>query len=207
MKFKKIYEDNWLLILDKPARLLSIPAPKKEKDLTTILNEGLKKKAINYRLHPCHRLDYSTSGLIIYAKGKSIQKKMMKLFKEGKVKKTYIAFVHGRLTLPNAEINFSLEGKHAITRYSLIEQRKQFAIVEIFPLTGRRNQIRLHFKMIGHPIVGEDKFCFRKDFKLRFKRLCLHAKSLEFLHPITNKKIYVESELPSDLKRFLEKNP
>ncbi|MCM8757696.1 MAG: RNA pseudouridine synthase [Candidatus Omnitrophica bacterium] len=206
MRIKRLYEDKWLLILDKPSRLLSIPAPKKEKDLTSIINEELKKKDITYRLHPCHRLDYSTSGLIIYAKGKSIQKKMMRLFKEGKVKKTYLAFVQGKLTLPDAKIDFPLEGKQAITKYSLIEQRKNFAIVEVFPLTGRRNQIRLHFKMIGHPIIGEDKFCFRKDFKIRFRRLCLHAKSLEFLHPITDKKIYVESELPSDLKRFLEKN-
>ena len=91
MNIPVVYEDDWLLIADKPAGLLTIPSPGKvRRTLTGILNEDLKKKGLLYRLHPCHRLDRETSGLIIYAKGKSVQKKMMDEFRNGKVKKTLI---------------------------------------------------------------------------------------------------------------------
>lgn len=200
-----VYEDDWLLVADKPSGLLVIPTPKKEKrTLTSILNDDLKKRDLPYRLHPCHRLDRQTSGLIIYAKGKSIQRKMMDLFKRKKIKKTYIAFVHGNLFKKQGEIKNQIEGLTAITKYKVIENRKDFAIVEINSITGRTNQIRIHFKIIGHPLVGETKFAFRKDYLLKAKRLCLHAKSLEFTHPITEKLVTVNLELAFDLKEFLK---
>lgn len=207
MKINTVFEDDYLKIVDKPAGLLTIPAPGKKRDLTSILNEEIKKRGVNFRLHPCHRLDSSTSGLVIYAKGKAIQKKIMQTFKEKKIKKTYIAFVQGRLFHKEGKISYPIEGRPAMTYYYLLEQRKDFAIVKVIPFTGRKNQIRIHFKKIGHPIVGEDRFAFRKDFKLRFKRLCLHAKDLEFMHPVTKKTISVETDLPLDLKSFLEKHP
>jgi 23S rRNA-/tRNA-specific pseudouridylate synthase len=77
--------------------------------------------------------------------------------------------------------------------------------VEAMPLTGRTNQIRIHFKLIGHPILGETKYAFRRDFKLKAKRLCLHAKTLEFIHPLTNKLVAPDAELPLDMKQFLDK--
>jgi len=195
MNIPAVYEDNWLLVVDKPSGLLSIPTPKKEKrTLTSIL-----------RMHPCHRLDRETSGLIIYAKGKSIQKKMMDEFKQRKVLKTYIAFVQGILPRNHGEINTPIEGQRAITRYKIIEVRRNFSVAEVMPLTGRTNQIRIHFKNIGHPIVGETKFAFRKDFKLKAKRLCLHAKALEFMHPVTKKNVSLSIDLAKDLKEFLER--
>jgi 23S rRNA pseudouridine1911/1915/1917 synthase len=206
MKIKTLFEDDYLKIIEKPAKILVIPAPNKKNDLTSLLNEELKRKAVSFRLHPCHRLDYSTSGLIIYAKGKSMQKKMMQLFKEKKIKKTYIAFVQGTLKRDKGLIKVPLENKPALTEYEIIERKKDFSVVKVNPLTGRKNQIRLHFKKIGHPIVGEDKFAFRKDFKLKAKRLCLHAKEISFIHPITQEPIKIESELPLDMKNFLEKN-
>ena len=72
------------------------------------------------------------------------------------------------------------------------------------PLTGRKNQIRIHFKNIGHPLVGETKFAFRKDYRLKAKRVCLHAQSLEFAHPITKNMVRVNAELPKDLEVFLK---
>jgi 23S rRNA pseudouridine1911/1915/1917 synthase len=206
MKIKTLFEDDYLKIVDKPARMLVIPAPNKKKDLTSLLNEELKDKGVTFRLHPCHRLDYSTSGLVIYAKGKSIQKKMMRLFKEKRIKKLYIAFVHGAVKSDKGSIRIPLEDKPAVTEYQVIERRKGFSIVKVNPLTGRKNQIRIHFKRIGHPIVGEDKFAFRKDFELKAKRLCLHAKELSFIHPVTKEFIKVESELPLDMQNFLKKN-
>jgi RluA family pseudouridine synthase len=207
MKIKTVFEDDYLKVVDKPSGILVIPALGKKKDLTHLLNEELKQKKITFRLHPCHRLDYSTSGLVIYAKGKSVQKKMMQAFKKGQVKKTYIAFVQGKVPSPEGKIALPIEGKPATTYYSLIEQRKEFAILEVRPLTGRKNQIRIHFKRIGHPIVGEDKFAFRKDFKLKAKRLCLHAEGLEFFHPITQEYLRLKADLPLDMQNFLQKHP
>jgi len=202
-----LYEDAWLLVLNKPSGILSIPAFKKEKHtLTDILNKELEKRGeFSYKLHPCHRLDKDTSGAIIYAKGKSMQKKMMQAFKDKKIKKRYIAFVQGRVSPPQGVINKYINGVSAITKYKVILQRKDFSVLEIEPYTGRTNQIRLHLKAIGHPVIGEDKFAFKKDYTLRSNRLCLHAKAIEFKHPITGKDIHIEAPLPISLKNFLKK--
>ncbi|MDD2752401.1 MAG: RluA family pseudouridine synthase [Candidatus Omnitrophica bacterium] len=197
MNIPIIYEDDWLVIVDKPSGLLVIPTPKKEnRTLTSILN-----------LHPCHRLDRETSGLIIYAKGKSVQKQMMELFFQRQVKKNYLAFVQGKLPQRNGVIKSTIEGKPAQTHYAVLEERKDFSIVKVIPVTGRKNQIRIHFKSIGHPIVGESKFAFRKDFALKAKRVCLHANYLEFLHPVTKKMLQVEAKLAADMEQFLNSHP
>ena len=207
MNIPVLYEDEWLVVLDKPSGLLVIPTPKKEKrTLTSILNEDLKAKDLPYRLHPCHRLDRETSGAIIYAKGKSVQQKMMSLFHGQKVKKRYIAFLQGKPVEAEGEIKSRIEGKPAVTYYRVIEQRREFAVVEAEPLTGRTNQIRIHFKHIGHPVLGERKYAFRRDFKVRAKRLCLHAKALNFTHPLTGKPVYLEAALAADMERFLEEH-
>ncbi|MDD5730917.1 MAG: RluA family pseudouridine synthase [Candidatus Omnitrophica bacterium] len=206
MNIPVVYEDEWLLIVDKPSGLLVIPSPRNERrTLTSILDEDAKEKGVSYRLHPCHRLDRETSGLIVYAKGKSIQKKMMDLFGQKKVRKIYVAFIQGKLSQRYGEISNAIEGAPALTKYSVLETKKDFSIVEIFPFTGRTNQIRIHFKQIGHPLVGESKFAFRKDYALRAKRLCLHAKILEFPHPVTGQPVKVSAPLPKDLEEFLRK--
>jgi 23S rRNA pseudouridine1911/1915/1917 synthase len=200
-----VYEDDWLLAVDKPSGLLVIPTPKNEKrTLTGILNEDLKKRGITYRLHPCHRLDRETSGLIIYAKGKSIQKKMMEEFKQKMVKKVYTAFIQGSPSKNQGEIKNRIDGLPAETRYKVIEKRIDFAIVEVRPITGRTNQIRIHFKQIGHPVLGETKYAFRRDFKIKAKRLCLHAQELEFRHPVNKQYVHLSCDLPIDLKGFLD---
>jgi 23S rRNA-/tRNA-specific pseudouridylate synthase len=94
-----------------------------------------------------------------------------------------------------------------VTRYRVVDRRKNFTVLEVEPLTGRTNQIRIHLKAIGHPVVGEKRFAFRRDFKLKANRLCLHAKSLEFRHPLADKKIILDSHLPLGMQNFLEKNP
>ncbi len=202
-----LYEDDWFIIVDKPSGLLTIPGPDKQRrNLTDILNRELQKSSVSYRLHPCHRLDKETSGLIIYAKGKSAQKKMMQLFKLKDVKKTYLAFLQGIPARNQGTINLPIEGESATTHYKIIQRKKDFSVAEVFPLTGRKNQIRIHFKAIGHPLVGETKFAFRRDYKLRAKRTCLHAQLLEFSHPITKEKIRIYAPLPEDLKIFLSRN-
>jgi RluA family pseudouridine synthase len=191
-----IYEDDFLLVVDKPSGLLTVPTPKNEKrTLTGILG-----------LYPCHRLDRETSGLIIYAKTKPIQEDIMEEFRQRLVKKTYIAFVLGIPFNQQGVIKDKIDGRFAQTCYKVIEKRKDFAIVEVTPLTGRTNQIRIHFKSIGHPILGESKYAFRRDFTIKAKRLCLHAAELEFKHPRSGKILKLESDLPQDLNIFLEKN-
>lgn len=206
MNIPIVYEDEWLLVLNKPSGLLTVPTPRREsRTLTSIVNEDLKQKGLSYHLYPCHRLDRETSGLIIYAKGKSMQKKMIEAFRSKGIKKTYLAFVQGVLPKAQGEIRYPIENKSALTRYKVLEKRNGFSIVDIMPLTGRTNQIRIHFKRIGHPLLGETKFAFRRDFKLKAKRLCLHAQSLEFIHPVTKKPTYLLIDLPQDLREFLEK--
>jgi len=191
-----IYEDEWILIADKPSGLLTVPTPKNEqRTLTSILN-----------LFPCHRLDRETSGLIIYAKTKAVQEKMMETFKKRKVNKTYIAYVRDIPYKNRGEIKNKIEGSNALTHYKVIEKRKGFAIVEVKPLTGRTNQIRIHFKQIGHPVLGETKYAFRRDFTIKAKRLMLHAARLEFKHPATGKLLQLKSEIPKDFKDFLDKH-
>lgn len=202
-----VYEDAWLLIADKPPGLIVIPSPRKEsRTLTSIFNSELEKKGLAYRLHPCHRLDRDTSGLIIYAKGKSTQKKMMEEFRQRLVKKTYLAFVQGNLPGSGGTLESRIERQPAVTKFSVEEKRKNFTIVRVIPVTGRTNQIRIHFARIGHPLVGETKFAFRRDFALRLKRVCLHARTLEFIHPENKEIIKVEAPMPVDLENFLKKN-
>ena len=202
-----VYQDDWLMVLDKPAGLLTIPTPKKEtRTLVNILNDRLKTQGVSYRLHPCHRLDRQTSGLIIFAKGKSPQKEMMEAFRRREVKKTYLAFVQGSPKLEASAIKQRIGGQSAVTEYKVKERRSNFTVVEVHPLTGRTNQIRIHFKSIGNPVVGEDKYAFRKDFTLKANRLCLHAAELEFKHPVTKEKLRLVSPMPAYLKEFLIKH-
>jgi len=199
-----VYEDEWLLVLDKPAGLLVVPTPKREsRTLTSILNDDAVKNNRPYRLHPCHRLDRDTSGLIIYAKGRAIEKKMLELFKNRKIHKTYLALVAGCPLKNEGRIANPIEGKSAVTSYRVIEKRKGFCVLEVKPLTGRTNQIRIHLKQLGHPVLGEDRFALRRDFKIKARRLCLHAKGLEFRHPVTARTLFLEAQLPQGLKEFL----
>ncbi|MFA4854685.1 MAG: RluA family pseudouridine synthase [Candidatus Omnitrophota bacterium] len=205
MNIPVVYEDDWLLVVNKPAGLLSVPTPKNEaRTLTSILNRDAQDKGKQYRLYPCHRLDRQTSGLMIYAKGRSIQKKMIDAFRDRMVGKKYIAFAHGRLPHLEGEVNSAIEGKNALTKYKVQEEKSNYSVVEVMPVTGRTNQIRIHFKSLQHPLVGEDKFIFRKDFALRFKRICLEAKELNFKHPVTGKELKISIDLAQDLKDFLE---
>ena len=202
-----LYEDDWIAAIDKPSGLLTIPAAGRDRSLTGILNQNLTESKIPYRLHPCHRLDRETSGVILYAKGKAAQKKMMGLFKSKLIKKSYIAFVHGRLPRAQGMINRSIEGQSAITNYKTLEQRVNYSVVEVNPVTGRKNQIRIHFKGIGYPLVGESRFAFRKDFVLKAKRVLLHAAKISFMHPLTGKCISISSQLPRDMLEFLNAHP
>jgi len=211
-----LYEDGQFIVFDKPAGLLVIPTPKKEKrTLVSIVNEQNDEA---HNLHPCHRLDKETSGAIIFAKGKRHQQMMMELFKQKGVSKKYIAFVHGQLNKKSGEIKAAIRSfdqkkyhkmeiaKPALTRYEVINAGMEFSQLEVEPVTGRPNQIRIHFSQIGHPLVGDRKYAFARDYSLKFKRTALHAHRLEWINPVNHKKIQVKSVLPNDMEVFLARN-
>jgi len=226
-KYSIIFEDDYLLVVNKPSGLLVIPTPKGEKNtLTNLLNDYLKSKSSStdsVKAHPCHRLDRDTSGLILYAKGKSMQQKMMSQFHppearsgvtsgfatgdDKKVAKKYLTFIQGKPAKENGIINYKLEGKEALTKYKILKYYPQgYSLVEVELITGRTNQIRLHFKMIGHPIVGERRFAFAKDYPIKSKRLALHSAFISFYHPVTNEKMSFTCDMPDDMnpvRKFL----
>lgn len=209
-RYSTVYEDDSIIVIDKPSGMLVIPTPKKETNtLTDLVNRDLDSRRIEANAYPCHRLDRETSGLIVYAKGKAVQRLVMDQFKNRQVKKTYTAFVQGRVKRSVGTINGNIYNRdkgrpeNAITKYQTTETRKDFTIIEAEPVTGRTNQIRIHFKAIGNPIVGESVYAFRKDYKLKFKRVALHAKRIEFKHPVTGENVIFDSPLPADMADFL----
>lgn len=211
-KYKIIYEDEYLIVVDKPSGMLVIPTPNKETNtLTDLLNRELDERHVEANAHPCHRIDRETSGLIIYAKGKKAQQLMMEEFRKKTVKKTYVAFVHGDVRKKFDTIERDIYNKskgrkeNAETKYTVIEKRKDFTMIEAMPVTGRTNQIRIHLKSIGHPLVGESVYAFRKDFDLKFKRAALHASYLRFTHPVTKEVMEFKSPLPEDMKALWER--
>ena len=211
-----LYEDAHYVVFDKPAGLLVIPTPKNEqRTLVNIVNQQYAFNIGSFKLYPCHQIDRETSGAIIFAKGKRCQKLMMDLFKKRVVIKKYIAFIHGRLIETHGEFRKLVKDIHkkkfhrnqpatpALTRYRVVKSNPQFSVVEVRPITGRTNQIRIHFSEAGHPLLGERKYAFAQDYSLKFRRTVLHAASLELTHPVSQRKISVESTLPKDMKKFL----
>ncbi|MDD5495870.1 MAG: RluA family pseudouridine synthase [Candidatus Omnitrophica bacterium] len=209
--YKIIYEDEWIIVADKPSGMLVIPTPRKEKNtLTHLLNDYLDRKGVLANAYPCHRLDRETSGLVIFAKGKSAQQRMMESFRSRAVKKSYVAFVQGIVRNNSGAIKSPIYNRNkkrkepALTEYAVRSKKRDYSILEVIPVTGRTNQIRIHMASVGHPIVGESVYAYRKDFKLRFRRTALHAHSLEFQHPVTGARLKLIADLPEDMREFLD---
>jgi 23S rRNA pseudouridine1911/1915/1917 synthase len=174
------------------------------------LEEQLKEK-----VYPCHRLDRETTGLIIYAKSREIQEKIMQEFRRSLVKKKYLAFVRGKLKekkgilegyiLDEEGKRFREKPKKAKTAYRLLQEFRGYSVVELEPFTGRTNQLRIQLAKIGNPILGERKYAFGRDFKVRFRRLALHAYFLSFIHPVSKERVSLRIDLAVDMKLFLKK--
>lgn len=213
-----LYEDQDITVFDKPSGVLVVPEPRGTGQTLEDLVNTQCPLTSQGRLYPCHRLDRETTGAIIFARGKSNQQKVMDEFRKGAVKKTYIAFVRGKMKRPAGEIKSLIRDFHhsergrrpekpkpALTRYKVLSVKRLFSVVEVFPLTGRTNQIRIHMAEIGHPILGERLYAFGKDFELKFPRVALHAGTVEFVHPRSGLKISVVSSLAKDMENFLNR--
>lgn len=208
--FEIVFNDDYLIVLNKIAKILVQPSPKKERNtLTSLLREKIMQKA-----YPCHRLDRETTGLILYAKTKEAHKNLMMQFKNGKVKKKYYAFIKGKLKkrkgllidkiIDREAKIFGEKAKVAKTFCKVIAESNDFSMVDLEPLTGRTNQLRIQLAKRGNPILGERKYAFGRDFKINFKRLALHAYFLSFRHPISGDRVNLHIELPEDMGKFLQ---
>ena len=209
--FEVVFDDESIIVVNKIAKILIQPSPKKEKiTLTSVLC-----KELNQKVFPCHRLDRETTGLIIYAKSSKMQEAVAQQFKEGQVEKKYIAFVKGSLDKRKGLLQdyiidregkiFGEKPKIAKTIYRVLKQSRDFSQLELKPLTGRTNQLRIQLAKIGHPILGESKYAFRRDFKVKAKRLLLHAFYLRFVHPVSKEKVALSIDLAPDMKAFSQK--
>ncbi|TDO98786.1 RluA family pseudouridine synthase [Marinomonas balearica] len=190
-----LYEDEWLLVLNKPENCLSVPGRGPEK-LDSILHRA---ELYCGEAFAVHRLDYSTSGLILVAKSLECQKRMYKSFREKEVEKEYLAVVRGHPAGSHGSVRKPLRcdwpnrprqmictewGKDAITEWNPIKAEGENTLLSLSPITGRSHQLRVHMQSLGHSIVG-DEF-YDDQYSTQDKRLLLHAYRIEFAHPFTS---------------------
>ena len=202
-----LYDDQDILVVEKPAGVLAYPLPgKTEKTIGDMVGAM-----------PVHRLDRDTSGIMILAKNEKAKAAMQKLFGERKIKKTYTALVQGRVEPSSGEINIPLgrgakdrlrvvpkhSGRESATAYKVTKYfpKNNMSLLSVDLKTGRTHQIRVHFASIGHPVVGDQKYSKKSVGGL--KRQFLHASEIGFTHPITGENLYLKSELPVDLNKYL----
>jgi tRNA pseudouridine32 synthase/23S rRNA pseudouridine746 synthase len=202
-----IYIDSSVVVLNKPAGLLTVPGrPENHSDC---LLTRVRKKVFGALL--VHRLDLDTSGIIIFARTTSSQVNLGHQFEERRTKKIYRAKVSGHIKKDTGLINLPIvvdwpnrpiqkvcfeTGKDSITRYKVLERTNaKISLVELHPITGRTHQLRLHMKSIGHPILGDSLYADEKSFRAS-ERLNLHAFSLEITHPKTDQTKIFSAPVP-----------
>lgn len=210
-----LYEDQDIIVIDKSAGLLSVEANYESEQtahnlLTNYIRKGNSKAKLE--LFAVHRLDRDTSGVLIFAKTLKIREQFAEQWKN--VEKKYIAIVNGHLKEKTGIIESYLaeddaynvysvrnpqDGKLARTQYKVIQESKDCSLLEINLLTGRKNQIRVHFSEKKHPIVGDVKY--RKNPK---GRLALHAWSIKFKHPFNNQEMLFETKIPEFFSAYLK---
>lgn len=207
---KICYEDDYMLVVDKPPGILVHPTAQNE--IVTLANAVIfyyQSHNVSYGFHPVHRLDRNTSGLTLIAKEPHIQH----LFNRHSIKaldRTYYGIISGAINPPEGTINLPIgrkpdsiiertvrpDGQNSITMYKLLHTFAGASLVELKLLTGRTHQIRVHMSHIGHPLLGDDLYGGSTEL---IKRQALHAIKLAFHHPVTKKEIIINSSLPEDL--------
>ncbi len=224
-----VYEDEYLLVLNKPAGLVVHPGSGNPSG--TLLNGLLglnENQAMLPRAGIVHRLDKDTSGLMVVAKTSECQLKLIDMLKTHDVVRQYFCVVKGHVkqggTINNqmgrhktqrVRMAVVLNGKTAITHYEPVEYFDHYTSVKVKLETGRTHQIRVHMHHLGHPLIGDPLYGNRnrvdaqvdaelKDIIRHFPRQALHAETLEFIHPITNQDISVNANLPDDLCQLLD---
>ena len=228
-KLRIIYEDDALIVVEKKNGLLTVPYNPKSSEMTvlSILKDYVKKQSRKANVYVVHRLDRETSGVLVFAKSPELQEYMRTYWRQLVSKRTYVALVEGRLEKKEGTITSWLTedqqtlmvyssqtdngGQKAITHYKVVKESAmpsaeqdlatEYSLVELNLETGRTNQIRVHMQSIGHPVVGDRKYGNGNESS-PVDRLCLHAKVLEFIHPMTEKKVRFEAAAPKEMLRM-----
>lgn len=227
-KLRIIYEDDALIIVEKKNGLLTVPYNPKSSEMTaySILKEYVKKESKRNTVHVVHRLDRETSGVLVFAKSPELQEYMRTYWRQLVTKRTYVALVEGVFEQKEGTITTWLTedphtgmvysspqddgGQKAVTHYKVLkstimgegDQELAVSLVELNLETGRTNQIRVHMQSVGHPVIGDRKYGHGNEYS-PVDRLCLHAKVLEFIHPMTEKKVRFEAAMPKEFMKPL----
>ncbi|MBN1367872.1 MAG: RluA family pseudouridine synthase [Dehalococcoidales bacterium] len=214
-----VYEDDDLLVVDKPAGLTTHPSPGQTEHtlVNAVLSYYPRLAEMGDSLRPgiVHRLDKDTSGLIIIAKTNQAQLKLIEQFRVRSVSKTYLTLVKGHLTPEKGIIEAPIgrspsdrkkmavvnDGKPACSEYKVVKYYKGYTLLEVKPETGRTHQIRVHLSAIGYPMAGDGVYGVKVPF---LKRQFLHAHRLSFNLPFSGERVEFKSELPDDLEKALE---
>ncbi len=218
-RLRVLYEDRHVMIVDKPAGLLTLPTPDREDD--TLLRRAGQYLTLRHGGRPyvgvVHRLDKDTSGALALARSIEAGKGLQALFKTHEVERQYLAVVEGAVRRESGTIDMALvtdrgdlrrgvargpgEGRPAVTHYRVVERFGPVAtLVACWLETGRTHQIRIHMAEVGHPVVGEKVYRPRSlaRNKASFHRQALHAQTLGFRHPVTGADVRVEAAPPAD---------
>ena len=212
-KLKVIYEDDDLIVVEKKEGLLTVATHPGSVETTafSILKAYVRKQNPRNGIYVVHRLDRETSGVLVFAKSQDLQHYMRTYWRELVTQRTYIAVAEG--VLPKKEDTIKTwftedkrnavvysspvddGGDLAITHYKVLKSSDDYSLVELHLETGRTNQIRVHLQSIGHSVVGDRKYGHGLEAS-PIDRLCLHAKVLEFIHPVTEQKVHFEAPVP-----------
>ncbi|MDE6206777.1 MAG: RluA family pseudouridine synthase [Muribaculaceae bacterium] len=215
-RLKLVYEDDDVIVIDKGYGLLSMGTDKiKDGTAYSIVREYIKRKDPRNKLFIVHRLDRDTTGLMMFAKSQQAKETMQHNWNNMVLERKYVAVVEGELEPEAGEIRSYLaensehevystknpeEGQLAVTYYTTLKKRAPYSLVELSLATGRKNQIRVHMKDSGHPIVGDRRYGAQAS---PIHRLCLHAQTLRFVHPVTRRDMYFTSPLPAGFYRLV----
>jgi len=210
MRLEIIYQDDYLIAVNKPCGLLSVPGRGEDKQDCVV--KRLQQNIPDVRI--VHRLDCHTSGVMLLAIGLDMQRLLSRLFHDREVEKSYVALVLGEVAQNMGMIDIPMRGdpddrpkqvvdhvngKSSQTRWRLLRYQTgsagaSFSRLQLLPMTGRTHQLRVHCRAIGHPIVGDR--LYNDSESPRAERMMLHAERLEFVHPVNNQRIRVIAECP-----------
>lgn len=215
MDLNIIFEDNYLLVINKPA---GIPVHPSCNHYENSLSNGVKyyfnSIGLNRKIRPVNRLDKDTSGLVIFAKHEYIQEMLVRQMKGHTFKKEYLALLNGNLSKTSGTINapiarktgsimkreISDTGETAISHFELIKNFENYCLVKYTLETGRTHQLRVHSKYLGHSILGDTLYGTASDL---IPRQALHAQKVTFVHPITKETLILEAPLPLDINNLI----
>ena len=212
-----VYEDEWIIIVNKPAGIAVHPSLSHYSDS---LSNGIRYyfDSINLKkkIRPVNRLDFNTSGLVIFAKCEYIQDILSKEMSENIFKKEYLCIINGTLDNSSGTIDLPIarkansiiercidpSGQNSKTVYDVLKTFKDYSLVHCVLETGRTHQIRVHFSSIGHPLLGDTLYGTASPL---ISRQALHSYMISFIHPITKKEHSFTCPLPSDMKNLIYK--